>query len=72
MKLVQHGTKYIQTIKCKGCGARYEGTHFDEGVKSYDTDYTQGTPNGFQYYFSCEDCKEIIEFNKKTFNIGVK
>ena len=72
MKLIQHGTKYVQTITCNSCGAKYQGTHFDENVKAYDTDYTSSPRNRFFYYFKCEDCGKTIEFNKKAYGIGDK
>lgn len=69
MKLIERGDRYNQTIFCKGCGSKYIGSHIDENVQEYDYDYTMRPPQ-YRYYFSCEVCKERLEFNKKIPDSG--
>ena len=70
MKLIEHGTRYIQTIVCDGCGAKYQGTHYDDNVKKYDSDYNYTRTVHFHYYIDCQDCGETISFNRKKNDDG--
>jgi hypothetical protein len=67
MKLIERGEKYNQTIFCPGCGSKYIGSHLDDNVKERDYDYTMRPPT-YRFWFTCQVCKETIDFNKPSNN----